>query len=72
MRTERCPEWFSKVLQLAWIGDSVAKVRMQWLVVGSMCKDDGLLDCSCIRRTDYWRVNCSGRTCKLLGAGHVD
>ena len=52
--------------------DSVAKVRMQWVVVGSMCKDDGLLDCSCIRRTDYWRVNCSGRTCKLLGAGHVD
>ena len=57
---------------MAWIGDSVAKVRIQWLVVGSMCKDDGLLDCSCIRRTDYWRVNCSGRTCKLLGAGHVD
>ena len=52
--------------------DSVAKVRMQWVVVGSMCKDDGLLDCSCIRRTDYWRVNCSRRTCKLLGAGHVD
>ena len=52
--------------------DSVAKVRMQWVVVGSMCRGDGLLDCSCIRRTDYWRVNCSGRTCKLLGAGHVD
>ena len=52
--------------------DSVAKVRMQRVVVGSMCRGDGLLDCSCIRGTDYWRVNCSGRTCKLLGAGHVD
>ena len=52
--------------------DSVAKVRMQWVVVGSMSRGDGLLDCSCTRRTDYWRMNCSGRTCKLLGAGHVD
>ena len=44
---------------------------MQWLVVGSMCKDDGLLDCGCIRGTDYWNVDCSGRTCKLFGAGHL-
>ena len=57
---------------MAYRRDSVAKVRMQWVVVGSMCRGDGLLDYSCIRRTDYWRVNCSGRTCKLLGAGHVD
>ena len=57
---------------MAYRRDSVAKVRMQWVVVGSMCKDDGLLDCGCIRGTDYWNVDCSGRTCKLLGAGHVD
>ena len=57
---------------MAYRRDSVAKVRMQWVVVGSMSRGDGLLDCSCIRETDYWRVNCSGRTCKLLGAGHVD
>ena len=44
---------FSRVLWMAYRRDSVAKVRMQWVVVGSMCRGDGLLDCSCIRGTDY-------------------
>ena len=49
---------------------------MTRLVVRSMRKDDGLLDCSCIMGTDYRSVvaprgtgpsvNLIGRACKLL------
>ena len=42
------------------------------LVVRSMRKDDGLLDCSCIKGTDYRSVNLIGRMCKLFGTEHLD
>ena len=45
---------------------------MTRLVVRSIYKDDGLLDCSCIIETDYRNVNRIGRTCKLFGAEHLD
>ena len=61
---------------------------MTRLVVRSMRKDDGLLDCSCIMGTDYRSelhqealdrsvfrfsfVNLIGRTCKLFRTGHLD
>ena len=47
-------------------------VRMTRLVVRSICKDDGLLDCSCIKGTDYRSVNLIGRMGKLFGTEHLD
>ena len=67
-----CLGWLSKELQSTWVGNSCAKVRMTRLVVRSMRKDDGLLDCSCIMGTDYRSVNLIGRTCKLFRTGHLD